>query len=163
MWSIELLSPSIWCVCVCVWLKMGTGWRRAFCTTVSRDGDQSTTISDKQTSPSPSPSPRSGVGIKLGFFSSSGSSNPSTPRLFHHSQQPGSNSNLLCRTTSNVSSPPPQQKSLLINESPKQLQCKTTLKSAKSAIPFLGSNPSSPRSPLKLSLFRNSFRLRVRF
>ncbi|WKA03711.1 hypothetical protein VitviT2T_021804 [Vitis vinifera] len=56
---------------------MGTGRRRAFCTTIHRDSQA--THGDKQqyTTPSPSPSPRSGT--KLGLFSSS--SNTSTPRL----------------------------------------------------------------------------------
>ncbi|KAK9271208.1 hypothetical protein L1049_026798 [Liquidambar formosana] len=126
---------------------MGTGWRRAFCTTRPSDGEA--TISDKQQTASPSPSPRSCT--KLGFFSSSGSSNPSTPRL---QSQSVSSPSLRCRTT--VSS---AQQTAPANDSP-SLHCKTTTKTIKGPIPLLSSNPSSPRSPLKLSLFRNSFRLR---
>ncbi|WKA03710.1 hypothetical protein VitviT2T_021804 [Vitis vinifera] len=92
---------------------MGTGRRRAFCTTIHRDSQA--THGDKQqyTTPSPSPSPRSAA------------------------QTPS------------------------IDESPK-LQAKTTTPTdtAKTPRSLLGSNPSSPRSPLKLSIFRNSFKLR---
>ncbi|KAF5740117.1 hypothetical protein HS088_TW11G00182 [Tripterygium wilfordii] len=117
---------------------MGTGWRRAFCTTIHRDQDS--VIKEKQqTSPSSSPSPRSCT--RLGFFS--GGSNPITPRL--HSQ-PVSSPSLRCRTPA---------ASLSTNESPR-LQSKITANETKS----LGSNPSSPRSPLKLSFFKNSFKFR---
>ncbi|XP_031279234.1 E3 ubiquitin-protein ligase WAV3 [Pistacia vera] len=125
---------------------MGTGWRRAFCTTIPRDSEIAT-VSDKQqqvVSPSTSPSPRSCT--KLGFFT--GSSNPSTPRL---QSQPVSSPSLRCRTAT-LEAPS-------TNESPR-LQCKTTPKSTKSPKPLQGSNPSSPRSPLKLSLFKNSFKFR---
>lgn len=128
-------------------LKMGTGWRRAFCTTIPRDSEVAT-VSDKQQqvpSPSTSPSPRSCT--KLGFFT--GSSNPSTPRL---QSQPVSSPSLRCRTTT-LEAPS-------TNESPR-LQCKTTPKSTKSPKTSQVSNPSSPRSPLKLSLFKNSFKFRV--
>lgn len=123
---------------------MGTGWRRAFCTTIPRDHADTTSISDKQqTSPSHSPVPRSCA--KLAFLS--GGSNPTTPRL---QSQPISSPSLRCRTTTNASEPPST------NESP-MFHSKTTPRAAKS------SNPSSPRSPLKLSLFKNSFKFRVRF
>ena len=122
---------------------MGTGWRRAFCTTIPRESEN--TVLDKQQQ-SPSPTPRSCA--KLSFFS--GASNPSTPRF---QSQPVSSPSLPCRTTVEPSS---------TNESP-PLQCKTTPKAAtKSPKPILSSNTSSPpRSPLKLSLFRNSFKFRV--
>ncbi|CAK7347316.1 unnamed protein product [Dovyalis caffra] len=122
---------------------MGTGWRRAFCTTIPRDRSE-TTISDKQQTTSPSPSPRSCA--KLGFFSSG--SNPNTPRLQSHSP------NLRCRTNA-VDSPS-------TNENP-TLHCKGTPKipnTAKISRSLLSSNPSSPRSPLKLSIFKNSFKFR---
>ncbi|KAK1557652.1 hypothetical protein Q3G72_028801 [Acer saccharum] len=49
---------------------MGTGWRKAFCTTIPRDSEVTTAVSEKQqqssTSPSAIPSPRSCT--KLGFF-----------------------------------------------------------------------------------------------
>lgn len=117
---------------------MGTGWRRAFCTTAPRDRES--TISDenqsKSQSQSPSPSPR--CCAKMGFLS-----NSSTPSL-------------RCRTTIAEAIQKPDD---LV--SPK-LQCKTsTPKSAKSAIKsprtLLGSNPSSPRSPF--SILKNSLRL----
>ncbi|KDP41529.1 hypothetical protein JCGZ_15936 [Jatropha curcas] len=119
---------------------MGTGWRRAFCTTIPRDSDNSSVSDKQQTSPSPSPSPRSYA--KLGFLS--GGSNPTTPRL--HSQ-PVSSPSLRCRTVTNTVEPSST------TESP-VLHCKNTPKAPKS------SNPSSPRSPLKLSLFKNSFKFR---
>ncbi|KAG4200500.1 hypothetical protein ERO13_A05G215800v2 [Gossypium hirsutum] len=121
---------------------MGTGWRRAFCTTIPRDPEN--TVIDKQQHQSPSPSPRNCA--KLSFFSTG--SNPSTPRF---QSQPVSSPSLRCRTTVEPAS---------INESP-TLHCKTTPRAAtKSPKPILSSNPSSPRSPLKLSLFRNSFKFR---
>lgn len=141
---------------------MGTGWRRAFCTTVPRDRDSSAT-SDKQqqqqSSPrSTSPSPKSCS--KLGFFS--GGSNPNTPRL--HSRQSASSPSLRCRTTVRPS----------VEQDSPSLHCKTTTprtatttprtattNTTKSPKPKLGPNPSSPRSPLKLSLFKNSFKFRV--
>ncbi|KAJ8772374.1 hypothetical protein K2173_027551 [Erythroxylum novogranatense] len=125
---------------------MGTGWRRAFCTTIPRDRE-TTTVSDKQqTSPSASPSPRSCT--KLAFLSVG--SNPTTPR--QHSQLASSPS-LRCRTTSAGADP-------VVRESP-ILHCKTTPRATKSPkTSLLGSNPSSPRSPLKLALFRNSFKFR---
>lgn len=127
-------------------VTMATGWRRAFCTTIPRDPEIAA-VSEKQqqqsASPSPSPSPRSCT--KLGFFS-----NPSTPRL---QSQPVSSPGMRCRTAT------PEAPST--NESPR-LQCKTTPKATKTLKQSLGSNPSSPRSPLKLSLFRNSFKFRVR-
>ncbi|KOM36871.1 hypothetical protein LR48_Vigan03g025200 [Vigna angularis] len=112
---------------------MGTGWRRAFCTR-----DPASTISDKQPgSPSPSPSPRSCA--RLGFLS--GGSNPSTPRL-------------RCTTT-----PESASQTVTVNESPR-VQSKNTSRTTKSPKTLAVSNPSSPRSPLKLSLFKNSFKFR---
>jgi hypothetical protein len=119
---------------------MGTGWRRAFCTTIPRDPDSSPISDKQQRSPSSSPSPRSCT--RLGFLSG-GSSNPSTPRL-------------RCRTTSLESTQTPT-----VDESPR-LQCKTsTPKTSKSPRSLIASNQTSPRSPLKLSLFKNSFKFRV--
>ncbi|GMI77347.1 hypothetical protein like AT5G49665 [Hibiscus trionum] len=109
---------------------MGTGWRRAFCTTVPREPPE-TSVLDKQRQQSPSPSPKSCA--KLSFFSTG--SNPSTPRLQAQVPSP----RLHCRTTVEPSS---------TNETPKA--------AVKSPKPI----PSSPRSPLKLSLFRNSFKFR---
>ncbi|CBI19315.3 unnamed protein product, partial [Vitis vinifera] len=127
---------------------MGTGWRRAFCTTIHRDSQATHGDKQRHTTPSPSPSPRSGT--KLGLFSSG--SNTSTPRL---QSQPVSSPSLRCRTTVAAAQTPS------IDESPK-LQAKTTTPTGTAKTPrsLLGSNPSSPRSPLKLSIFRNSFKLR---
>ncbi|XP_009603348.1 E3 ubiquitin-protein ligase WAV3-like [Nicotiana tabacum] len=120
---------------------MGTGWRRAFCTTIPRDREphfvdkhaQDSQQQNGQQIPSPSPSPRSCS--KLGFLSSS---NPSTPRL-------------RCKTNKANSN---DINSLI---SPK-LHCKTTPKSnIKSPKTLLGSNPSSPRSPF--SILKNTLRL----
>ncbi|CBI39951.3 hypothetical protein VitviT2T_022919 [Vitis vinifera] len=95
-----------------------------------------------------SPSPRSGT--KLGLFSSG--SNTSTPRM---QSQPVSRPSLRCRTTVAAAQTPS------IDESPK-LQAKTTTPTdtVKTPRSLLSSNPSSPRSPLKFSIFRNSFKLR---
>lgn len=119
---------------------MGTGWRKAFCTTVSRDSEKQST-----SSATPNPSPRSCV--RLGFFS-----NPSTPRSTSR-QQPTS-PGLRCRTAQDAANHRPSP------------QCNTSSsgsKSDKSRRGIVGSNPSSPRSPLKLSLFKNSFKFRVGF
>ncbi|KAG7537279.1 von Willebrand factor type A [Arabidopsis suecica] len=120
---------------------MGTGWRRAFCTTAPRNSDAAAPDLDKQRAGytlSPSPSPRSCV--KLAFLSGGGS-NPSTPR-------PSSSPSLRCRTTD--------------ADTPKTEQTSTPRSATKSPRLSLAasSNPSSPRSPLKLSLFRNSFKFR---
>lgn len=126
--------------------KMGTGWRRAFC---SRDPES--TISDKKqhrgTSPSGSPSPRSCV--RLGFLS--GGSNATTPRLQQQSQTVSSPS-LRCRTVSEAAAQ--------ANDSPR-FHNKNTPRATKSPKTISTSNPTSPRSPLKLSLFKNSFKFRV--
>lgn len=112
---------------------MGTGWRRAFCTTVPRDPESGSVLD--------SPSPRSCA--RLGFFS--GGSNPSTPRV--------STPKLRCRTGDGEAN--------TVDESPK-LKCRSgnAPRGIQSPKTLIGSNPSSPRSPLKLSLFRNSFKFR---
>lgn len=120
---------------------MGTGWRRAFCTR-----DPESTISDKNhRGTSPSPSPRSCV--RLGFLS--GGSNPSTPRLQQQSQAVSSPSPR-CRTVSEAAN---------VSDSPR-FQSKNTPRATKSPKTTSISNPTSPRSPLKLSLFKNSFKFR---
>ncbi|CAI0464149.1 unnamed protein product [Linum tenue] len=115
---------------------MGTGWRRAFCTTIPRDKRLQHTNSSNSTSPPPpSPSPRSCT--KLSFFSSSSSS--SSSRSF-------SSPALRCRTSSSTT-----------HNTPRATTAKLAAASPK---PKHGSNPASPRSPLKLSLFKNSFKFR---
>ncbi|XP_057971126.1 E3 ubiquitin-protein ligase WAV3 [Malania oleifera] len=120
------------------------GWRRAFCTSISRDRNQEATVVTEK-------SPR--FGTKFGFFS-----NPSTPRL---QTLPVSSPTLRCRTTvasaaSAAAAPPAHSES----SSPK-LQCKlpnnNTAATAKS--PRLVSNPSSPRSPSTFSLLKSTLRL----
>ncbi|XP_049392651.1 E3 ubiquitin-protein ligase WAV3 [Solanum stenotomum] len=120
---------------------MGTGWRRAFCTTIPRDREPHFVDKHAQDSQQVNnnggqqiPTPKSCA--KLGFLSSS---NPSTPRL-------------RCKTNNTASS---NDISSLI--SPK-LHCRTTPKSnTKSPKTFLGPNPSSPRSPF--SILKNTLRL----
>ncbi|XP_068655068.1 E3 ubiquitin-protein ligase WAV3-like [Aristolochia californica] len=113
---------------------MGTGWRRAFCTSIPRDPEP-----EKQQNPSPSPSPRSCA--KLSFFS-----NPSTPRL-----QSQSMASPRLRWPISVTSP-------TVQDSP-QLLCKT-IPTSKSPPLFQGSSPSSPKSPSRFALFRSP-RLRL--
>ncbi|KAL1817659.1 hypothetical protein ACET3Z_020233 [Daucus carota] len=145
---------------------MGTGWRRAFCTTIPRD-PQATTSSSSQDNHkthyhvvhgpddsiiSPAPTPRSFS--KLGAIFSGGlgsSSNPSTPRLRVKTTTRSSS------FTSSTAATPVKK-----DNTPK-LRCKTmpntpTSKSLKIPSANHGSsNPSSPRSPF--SIFKNSLRL----
>ncbi|KAF8406143.1 hypothetical protein HHK36_008223 [Tetracentron sinense] len=93
---------------------MGTGWRRAFCTSIPRDPDSTVVEKQKRCSSSSSSSSPTRSCSRLGFLS--GGSLPSTPRL-------------RCHTTT---------------ESPRLFQT---------------SNPSSPRSPSKFSLLKNTLRL----
>ncbi|CAH2070514.1 unnamed protein product [Thlaspi arvense] len=119
---------------------MGTGWRRAFCTTAPRNSDATAPDLDKQRTSytlSPSPSPRSCV--KLAFLYGGG--NPSTPR-------PSSSPSLRCWTT--------DAKIPMAEQIPTP---RSTSKSPRLSFK-VSSSPSSPRSPLKLSLFRNSFKFR---
>ncbi|CAK8568946.1 unnamed protein product [Lathyrus sativus] len=123
---------------------MGTGWRRAFCTR-----DPESTISDNKKNRSPSPSPRSCA--RLSFLSGGGSnSNSSTPRL--NQSQPASSPSLRCRTITEAASQ--------TNDSPRFQSKTNTPRLTKSPRANSASNPNSPRSPLKLSLFKNSFKFR---
>ncbi|KAL2459011.1 Zinc finger (C3HC4-type RING finger) family protein [Forsythia ovata] len=134
---------------------MGTGWRRAFCTTIPRDTREAITTPLEEQSQSqnqnqrlsPSPSLNSSRSYaKLGF-QSGGSSNPSTPGL-------------RCKTSNNtndnvvVYTQTPSTNDDLIT--PKLLHCKTTPKSY-TKIKSFGSNPSSPRSPF--SILKKTLRL----
>lgn len=125
---------------------MGTGWRRAFCTR-----DPESTISDSKQRRGTSPSPRSCV--RLAFLS--GGSNPTTPRSQQQNQsQLVSSPSLRCRTVSEAAAN--------ANDSPRFQNKNTTPRAAKSSPKAIStSNPTSPRSPLKLSLFKNSFKFRV--
>ncbi|KAK9285824.1 hypothetical protein L1049_025025 [Liquidambar formosana] len=135
---------------------MVSGWRRAFCTTISRDR-QTTPATDKQQqqqqqSNNSLPSPK--LSGKFRFFS-----NPSTPRLqTQQPPQPVPSPSLRCRTTATVTTPAPS-----LPDSPK-LQCKTTADAAatqpkNSPRFFQRSNPSSPRTPSSFSLLKASLRL----
>lgn len=146
---------------------MGTGWRRAFRNTTPKDPAPASTTDERQIHvPKPSPSPTTTIG-KLGFFTSS-SSNPSTPRMMKQPQPVAvTTQGLRCKTSSITDFFESNQKSFANDSliSPK-LRCKTAnntpkSSSTKSPRPFLGSNPSSPRSPF--SIFKNTLRLsRVR-
>lgn len=121
---------------------MGTGWRRAFCTTAPRKSDAVAPDLDKQQAGytlNSNPSPRSCV--KLAFLS--GGSNSLTPRTSY-------SPSLGCRTT-DAENPVPTAEQIPTPRS----ATKSPRLSLKAR-----SNPSSPR--LKLSLFRNSFKFRVR-
>ncbi|CAM8936522.1 unnamed protein product [Rhodiola kirilowii] len=113
------------------------GWRRAFFTAQTKD--QNSGEIDKSSDAPPLSSSRSPrFGGRLNFFTSS--SNPSTPRL-------------RCRTNSSPAAA--NQLSEKYSTTPKMDQ---PLKSPKSS--RFATDPSSPKSPLKLALFRNSFRSR---
>lgn len=125
---------------------MGTGWRRAFCTTIPRDKEAKVVYKLQQEqehqnfSHEQIPSPRSCARFGLLFSGS----NPSTPRL-------------RCKTNA-ASQPPSTNDTPLI--SPK-FHCKTTSNTPKTSTknpnPRFGSNPSSPRSPF--SILKNSLGL----
>ncbi|CAN0921910.1 E3 ubiquitin-protein ligase WAV3 [Linum grandiflorum] len=142
---------------------MGTGWRRAFCTTVPRDKHlPNPTTSTSPPPPTTTTTPRTSK--KLSFFSSSAStSNPSTPRLRLRSL---SSPSLRSRPSSTTSSANLNSDDSATTPT---LHCKTTHNTPRATAkstpattpkPKLSSNPSSPRSPLKLSLFKNSFKFR---
>lgn len=125
---------------------MVTGWRRAFCTSISKEkgtkvlSDNQQQHFDNKTNQSPK------ISTKFGFFS-----NPSTPRL---QSQPVSSPSLRCRTT--CSARPPSS----VPNSPK-LQCNisSTPKTNYSPRLFQLSNPSTPKSPSGFSLLKSSLRL----
>ncbi|KAL8172068.1 hypothetical protein V2J09_023872 [Rumex salicifolius] len=108
---------------------MGTGWRRAFCTTIPRESEESIADDELQSriSQNASPEPIRSC-VKLGIFSSI-SSNPSTPKL-------------RCRTGG---FPEPQS----ADNTPK-LRCKTPEKKPMSPKRKIRSTPSSPRSPFAM-------------
>ena len=116
---------------------MVTSWRKAFCTTVPKDGEIKEEREKQKHSNDPNPSPSPRFGAKFSFFSTG--SNPSTPRL-------QSISGLRCRTSTTPATS--------AQNSPR-LQCKT----AKSPRLFQCSNPSSPKSPSSFSLLKASLRL----
>lgn len=119
---------------------MVAGWRKAFCTSISKDREPKV-LTEKQQQHcenSTDQSPR--ISSKFGFFS-----NPSTPRC--QSQPVSSGSSLRCRTSVATCSVP---------NSPK-LQCSSNPKTPKS---FHPSNPNSPKSsPSSFSLLKATLRL----
>ncbi|KAI3980291.1 hypothetical protein MKX01_001362 [Papaver californicum] len=167
---------------------MGTGWRRAFCTSIKRNPESPTsniipitTTTDNKRSESPTPTsstpstPRSF--IRFGFRSSTPSSTPKTTTTTPIT-------NLRCRTTVTNTAAASAPSSL--HNSPR-LHCKTTptapttptfsastvstpntnstIKTQSSSIksPRIfsssSSTPSSPKSPSRFSLFKSSLRL----
>ncbi|KAL8243130.1 hypothetical protein R6Q59_009388 [Mikania micrantha] len=106
--------------------EMGTGWRRAFCTTVSRNSSDSPVLGEAQQP----------TGGKRGFFKS----NPSTPRL-------NSNSNASTPRLPKINSNGHDSVIDNLNITPR-LRCKAPKSS------LFGLNPSSPRSPF--SIFKTS-------
>lgn len=134
-------------------MKMVTGWRRAFCTSIPKDRETKI-LSEKQRqqhceiSNVVVQSPK--FSSKFGFFS-----NPSTPRL---QSQHISSPSLQCRTTNNTTTTPTPTSS--VPNSPR-LQCKTETTPKKNSSPrlFQFSNPLSPKSPSSFSLLKASLRL----
>ncbi|KAI3992984.1 hypothetical protein MKX01_009727 [Papaver californicum] len=130
---------------------MGTGWRGAFCTSLPRDNEVIRREKLNKRSTSTSPSPRSSSRKIGGLFTTTKTkikchSLPSTPRLQSHHQISASPS-LRCRVTPPM---PPQ------NDNRLKLQCKT--KTSK-LFQTSSSAPSSPKSPLKFSIFKSGSRL----
>ncbi|XP_048426581.1 probable E3 ubiquitin-protein ligase EDA40 [Pyrus x bretschneideri] len=138
---------------------MVTGWRRAFCTSITKDRNSKVLIEKQQQhyNNDNQQSPR--INSKFGFFSI-----PSTTRLQSQSQAQSvvSSPGLRCRTTA-TNTP-----TYSLPNSPK-LQCNvssaaTTPKKASSYSPrllfhFQRSNPSSPKSPSSFSLLKSTLRL----
>lgn len=158
---------------------MGTGWRRAFCTTIPRDRveklqqhqeqqqqqqnhHQKQSINHQQGVPVPSPSPRSCA--KFGFLT--GGSNPSTPRM-QSAVNYSSRSGLRCKTNASVQQRTSSDNDNFLISPNNKLHCRTTANTPKSSStttattksprPFRSSNPSSPRSPF--SILKHSLRL----
>lgn len=136
---------------------MGTGWRRAFCTTIHRDADSSSPLE-------PQSSPSSKIGANLGFFRRSRSSR-STPRPQHQTQSPPSTPALRCRTqlpTGFTDTDATERATLQSQSSSTALLAEpATPGSYRQSVrlPFVSSNPSSPRSPSRLALLlRNNLR-----
>ncbi|KAJ0096718.1 hypothetical protein Patl1_28407 [Pistacia atlantica] len=125
---------------------MVTGWRRAFCTSIPKERETTTVVTDKQQQHCHSQSPR--LSSKFGFFS-----NPSTPRL---QSQPVSSPSMRCKTSTTTSVP-----------SSPRLQCKTSTDSSPkkpnstghSPRLFRFSDPSSPKSPSSFSFLKATLRL----
>ncbi|KAJ4897171.1 Zinc finger (C3HC4-type RING finger) family protein [Raphanus sativus] len=111
------------------------GWRKAFCTSVSSNQQQSSSSSHILQTDPPIPTPR--LRSKFGFFS-----NPSTPRLRSRGGRGGSG--IGCRSAASTAAANPS-----LPTSPK-LHCRTTSnatpRTSNSSTPKLLSNPSSPKS-----------------
>ncbi|XP_021835198.2 E3 ubiquitin-protein ligase WAV3 [Spinacia oleracea] len=141
---------------------MGTGWRKAFCSTIPKDREKERPthrhhnnhreLVDVLPIPTPTPTPTPKTRSKLSLFSSI--SNPSTPKtrsklsLFSSISNP-STPRLRVRTTTttvdNTTTTTTTTTPTLTPNSSGKLECK------------LGSNPSSPRSPF--AILRNTLRL----
>ncbi|XP_021721113.1 uncharacterized protein LOC110688682 [Chenopodium quinoa] len=122
---------------------MGTGWRKAFCSTIPKDREKERPTHRHHRNnnevvdvhPIPIPTPKTS---KLSLFSSI--SNPSTPRLRVRTSSSSTVDNTASTTAGNTNN----GGSKSLGPSPK-VQCK------------LGSNPSSPRSPF--AMLKNTLRL----
>ncbi|GMH14696.1 hypothetical protein Nepgr_016537 [Nepenthes gracilis] len=130
---------------------MVTAWRRAFCTSIRKDGEPKIATDEQKHQKQPlqdgscgNPSPS--FGYKFSFFKSSSGSNPSTPCQ----QSPPASSLILgCQAAETAASTLASPR-----EGSPSLRCKTE----KSPGIFQCSNPSSPRSPSTFSLLKNSLR-----
>ncbi|XP_059637895.1 E3 ubiquitin-protein ligase WAV3-like [Cornus florida] len=116
---------------------MGSGWRRAFCTTIPRDRRQQVQQHSCQNQTS------------LGYSLSGSDTNPSTPRF---QSQPLTSTPIFRRPNTLLHTPSPNDTHNIIH--PPKLQCKTTTTTPKST---MKSPSSSPRSPF--SIFKNTLRL----
>nr|XP_043608318.1 E3 ubiquitin-protein ligase WAV3-like [Erigeron canadensis] len=130
---------------------MVLGWRRAFCTSIPKEQDSTSTnldccMEDYNNISSHNSTPK--IGSRFGFFTTNSSSNPSTPRIRSHSVS--TSPPLVCRTVA--------AKSASVPVSPK-LHCET-----KNSPRFLlrSSTPSSPRSPSPFSFLKSTLRLNTR-
>lgn len=149
---------------------MGTGWRRAFCTSIPRDPESAAAPEKQQnhrrvrqqlspSSSSPSNQSKSpGSCAKFGVFSGGGSSNPSSLRLRCRTADASSEHPLLSPALDNTSAArhckggdfttpytPPPPSSAGVKGSPRLLLTR--------------SNPASPRSPSRFALLKATLRL----
>ncbi|PKU60897.1 E3 ubiquitin-protein ligase WAV3-like [Dendrobium catenatum] len=147
---------------------MGTGWRRAFCTSIPRDPENAVATEKRQdhrrvrqqlsASSSPSnPSHSPGSCAKFGVFSGGGSSNSSSLRLRCRTGEASSEHPLLSPALDSMSGhhckngdfttpcTPPPPSSAGVKGSPRLLLTR--------------SNPASPRSPSRFALLKATLRL----
>ena len=122
---------------------MGTGWRKALCTTIQRDSELSSP-EDPRSRLSPK------TDGKFSFFRRSRSS-PSTPRYQHRTQSQLSTPNLRIRT----GPPASHTREDTFHRTDARIQAEAATPRSglrRLKLPFLSSNPPSPRSPSRLAL-----------